>query len=545
MDTTSSQGDSRTAEYCRCGLIFLDGGGIALEGEFAGCPLRRGDRLPPEMLKLKAGEWLLWKGDYLVQAAGRGKAEVLVFRTVRAADHILGPYGETPINEKMVRMLLDNPYEGLTTVDTDGRITFLSPSNEKWFGLKPGQAKGVHLAELSPASRLPEVARTGVPLRAQVLDLQGKTKVTLNLPMKQGKKILGAFGRILFQSPEQVEELAERVRLMERQVERYMTLLEEMRGKGWTFSDILTGDPQMASLIREAKRFADSSASVLLLGESGTGKELFAQALHQASSRRNGPFIALNCAAIPKDLIESELFGYEEGAFSGAKRKGKPGKFELATGGTLFLDEVGELPQESQSKLLRILEERTVERLGGTASVPVDFRLVSATQRDLESLVNKGAFRGDLYYRIHDIPLNIPPLRERVRDIPILAAHFLKEICGREKLPPKSMSQEALEAMMRYGWPGNVRELRGMMRRMAWQARGPVIGLEDLPSAVGVDAPKRPGGTLEEEMAKAERAMIEAVLEAAGGNRARAAKSLGIHRTALYKKMARLGVGRQ
>ncbi|MBI5017482.1 MAG: sigma 54-interacting transcriptional regulator [Deltaproteobacteria bacterium] len=547
MDTRISPPALRTANYCRCGLIFLDGTGRVsglTPGFFAsaGLNLELEAPLPEELRNLEPGQWRFWGEGWFVQAEGREEVEVLLIRPVRSADRILGPYGDCPVNEEMVRLVLDNPYEGLTAVDPEGRVTFLSPTNEAWFGLERGGATGLLLSDLSPASRLPEVARTGVPDRAQLMDLAGQTKVTVNLPVRHDKEVIGAVGRILFQSPEQVQELADRVRTMERQVERYETLLAEMRGRRWSFGDILTTDPQMLRVIDQARRVADSAATVLLLGESGTGKELFAQALHEASRRKKGPFVAVNCAAIPRDLLESELFGYEEGAFSGARRKGKPGKFELATGGTLFLDEVGELPQDSQAKLLRVLEERSVERLGGTSPLSVDFRLVVATNRDLAARVAKGEFRSDLYYRVHEIPLELPPLRARPGDIPLLARHFLAEVCQRESLPSRRLSREALDALARYAWPGNVRELRSLMRQMAWQVQGTTIDSHHLPPTLDRGRTKAVSGTLEEELARAERSAVESALEAAGGNRAQAARRLGIHRTALYKKMARLGV---
>lgn len=477
-----------------------------------------------------------------MQAEGRHGVELLAIRRVRAADHILGPYGENCLNEEMVKMVLDNPYEGLTVVDATGKVTLLSPSNEQWLGLEVGGGRGLDLSAIAPASHLSEVARTGVAEHAQVVDLHGKTKVTVNLPIRRDNKVMGAFGRILFKSTEQVEKLVTKVRTMELQVERFETLLDEMRGKRYSFRNILTKNKEMLMLIEQARRVADSGATVLILGESGTGKELFAQALHEASRRNKGPFIAVNCGAIPRDLIESELFGYEEGAFSGARKKGKPGKFELACGGTLFLDEIGELPLESQAKLLRVLEERKIDRLGGTAPLPVDFRLVAATNRDLMTNVNKGRFRADLYYRINEFPLEIPPLRSRPEDIPLLAKHFLTEVSRREELPMLKISAGATEALISHDWPGNVRELRGVMRQMAWKSQGLTIEPHHLPPALNKGQTVGVSGTLEEQTARTERAAIESALQAAGGNRALTARMLGIHRTALYKKMHRLGM---
>jgi len=547
MDTLPTATLSRKAAYCRCGVVTLDETGrvIALTPDFFDATdlnIKEGALLPDALRGLGPGEWTFLGRDWFVQAEGPQRVSVLVIRRVRAADRILDPYGDSPVNEEAVRMVLDNAYEGLTVVDTMGKVTLLSPTNERWLGLEAGGGAGLALSDIAPASALSDVARTGVAERAQVVDLQGKTKITVNLPIRRDEKVIGALGRILFQSTDQLEELAGRVRAMERQVERYETLLDEMRGERYSFENILTKDPAMRGIIEQARRIAASSATVLILGESGTGKELFAQALHEASQRKNGPFVAINCGAIPHDLIESELFGYEEGAFSGARKKGKPGKFELACGGTLFLDEVGELPLDSQGKLLRVLEERKIDRLGGTAPIAVDFRLVAATNRDLGALVKSSKVRGDLYYRINEFPIEIPPLRSRREDIPLLARHFLTEICRREKLPALRISDDASEALKLHNWPGNVRELRGMMRQMAWKAQGSTIEPRHLPPSLHKGRSTGVSGTLEEQLVKAERDAIESALQAAGGNRALTARMLGIHRTALYKKMTRLSL---
>lgn len=547
MNTPNTTTLLRKATYCRSDIVFLDETGhvSSLNPDFRGATdlnIEEGKLLPEQLRCLGPGEWCFVGRDWFVQAEGQQRPELLVIRRMRAADLILGPYGDCPMNEEMVRMILDSPSEGLTVVDEKGYVTFLSPSNERWFGLESGGGLGIALSDLAPGSRLSDVARTGVADRGQVVDLQGKIKITVNLPIKRDREVIGAFGRILFQSTDQVEQLAGRVRTMERQVERYETLLDEMRGERYSFENILTKDQAMMDIIEQARRIADSSAKVLILGESGTGKELFAQALHEASRRKKGPFIAINCGAIPRDLIESELFGYEEGAFSGAKKKGKPGKFELACGGTLFLDEVGELPLESQAKLLRVLEEQKIDRLGGTAPIPVDFRLITATNRDLGTNVNTGKFRSDLYYRINEFPIEIPPLRSRRGDILLLARHFLNEVCRRECLPVLKLSEGAAEALMSHDWPGNVRELRGLMRQMAWKSQGMTIEPHHLPPSLHKGQSMGISGTLEEQLARAERAAIESALQTAGGNRALTARMLGIHRTALYKKMNRLGM---
>jgi transcriptional regulator with PAS, ATPase and Fis domain len=283
MDIQPATALNRKADYCRCGIVFFDKNGCVTElsPEFAGpedLKIRTGLQLPPKLLGLKQGSWYFWGNDWFIQAAGRARAELLLLRRIHMADHLLGPYGESATNEEMVRMVLNNPYEGLTVVDTNGRVTFLSSENEQWLNLKMGEGAGIALSSFAPTSRLSEVARTGIADNAQLMDVQGKTKITLNLPIKKEKKVIGAVGRILFQDTEQLEKLASRVRTVELQVERYETLLDEMRGHFYTFEKILTHNLAMLALIRQARRIADSSATVLILGESGTGKEQIGRA---------------------------------------------------------------------------------------------------------------------------------------------------------------------------------------------------------------------------------------------------------------------------
>ncbi|MBX6423063.1 sigma-54-dependent Fis family transcriptional regulator [Thermosulfurimonas sp. F29] len=306
--------------------------------------------------------------------------------------------------------------------------------------------------------------------------------------------------------------------------------------------------------IREVFRLIDKVAptesTVLILGESGTGKELVARAIHARSRRRHGPFVPVNCGAIPEELLESELFGYERGAFTGATRS-KPGRFELAHGGTIFLDEIAEMSPKLQVKLLRILQERRVERLGGERAFPVDIRIIAATNRDLEREVAEGRFREDLYFRLNVIPIKLPPLRERKEDIPLLAKHFLARFCEREDLPLKKLSDGALRRLMEYHWPGNVRELENLMERLVILTEGEIIEEKDLPEHIRSASPvpicppgKFPvdGFSLPRALREFERELILQALEISGGVKSRAARLLGIKRTTLIEKMKRLGL---
>jgi len=278
---------------------------------------------------------------------------------------------------------------------------------------------------------------------------------------------------------------------------------------------------------------------VLICGESGTGKELFAQAIHNLGLRKAHPFVKINCAAIPENLLESELFGYDPGAFTGAMPRGKPGKFELAHRGTIFLDEIGDMPTSMQPKLLQVLEEKMVERVGGNRVIPLDFRVIAATNQNLKQLMGEGRFRSDLYYRLNVIPLHVPPLRDRAGDIPLLAEHLIKNIASQAGRPTPSFLPEALQLLENHTWPGNVRELANALERAFTQSQGEQIRECDLPDAV-ITTKARPAAmpqNLHDLQERTEREAILAALEACGFNKSKAARWLGIHRTLLYKKI--------
>ncbi|HEY6475256.1 MAG TPA: sigma-54 dependent transcriptional regulator [Polyangia bacterium] len=323
--------------------------------------------------------------------------------------------------------------------------------------------------------------------------------------------------------------------------------------------------PAIRQIYAVVEKVANTPSTVLISGESGTGKELIARALHENSSRHAGPFIKINCAAIPKTLMESELFGYDKGAFTGAVGA-KPGRFELAHGGTLFLDEIGEIPVEMQVKLLRVLQESEFERVGGIKTIKVDVRLVTATNRDLLAEVGAGSFREDLFYRLNVVPIHIPPLRERHEDIPLLAEHFIAKFNDRLKKEMTAVTPEAIERLVAYQWPGNIRELENLMERTMLFCEGPEIGVSDLPpevagaplSGAGSGASPSAGATGAEEAARpapeslkeavraeterVERELIQRALDATAGNVTQAARKLKISRKSLQTKMKELGL---
>lgn len=319
-------------------------------------------------------------------------------------------------------------------------------------------------------------------------------------------------------------------------------------------------NPKMQEIYKIARRVAPSSSTVLILGESGTGKEVLARYIHYCSGRK-GPFIAVNCAAIPEDLLEAELFGYEKGAFTGAI-KSKPGKFESASGGTLFLDEIGDLCLKLQAKLLRALQEKVIERLGGENPIKVNTRIIAATNQNLEKLVKEGRFREDLYFRLNVIPIHLLPLRERKEDIPLLVNFLVSKICERENIPPKRVSQEVLVALSKYSWPGNIRELENLLERMIILSEGEELTLDDLPPHLRTnlevlstkdelleeksfftkrffELPDITQGeiSLQDLLREVERYYLLRALELSRGVKSKAAKLLGLNRTTLIEKL--------
>lgn len=334
-----------------------------------------------------------------------------------------------------------------------------------------------------------------------------------------------------------------------RSLSYYKQELTRTRDYQYTFDNLIGRGERIKWLKREAQVAARTNSTILISGESGTGKELLAHAIHCASPRRNAPFIKVNCAAVPEHLLESELFGYEEGSFTGAKKGGKLGKFELADGGTIFLDEIGDMPLAMQAKLLRVLQEREVEKIGRTDVVRVDVRVIAATNKDLEQMVKDKEFREDLYYRLNVIDLHLPALRDRREDIPLLIEHFLKTLGTELGRKIKGITPQAESLLVQYDWPGNIRELRNSLERAIALSMNDVLDVEDFKGLSGTEAPFRqkvsamPVGTLAEAVEQAERETIKNALSYTNYNKVAAARILGVHRSLLYRKLKQHGLG--
>lgn len=319
--------------------------------------------------------------------------------------------------------------------------------------------------------------------------------------------------------------------------------LREQLSEKHRFASIISQSPQMEEVLNRAARVAKSKATVLIRGESGTGKELIARAIHSASPWRNGPFVAVSCAALSEGVLESELFGHEKGAFTGALKQYK-GRFERAHGGTLFIDEVGDIPLSVQVKLLRAIQEHEFERVGGTETIHVDVRIVAATNRDLEKMIQQGEFREDLYYRLNVVTIEIPPLRQRRQDIPLLVEHFIKKFARENAKMTQGVSKEAMDLLMKYDYPGNVRELENIIEQAVVLSRKELITTDDLPMTVrGLKSEKElPSGNLEEQVAAFEQKLIREALEKTGGVQTKAAELLGITERNLRYKLKKYGM---
>lgn len=400
----------------------------------------------------------------------------------------------------------------------------------------------IRMPEVDGMRLLERIQAAGLTLPVIMMTAYGTTDTAI-----QAMK-LGAFDYVL--KPFNLEDLLITLRKaveMERMAREVAALRKELAGDSSRAQVMVGRAPAMQELYKQIGRVAASNATVLILGESGTGKELVATAIHHNSARKDGPFVKINCAALPENLLESELFGHEKGAFTGAVSR-KLGKFEVAHGGTILLDEVSEISPAVQAKLLRVLQEREFERVGGTKSIQVDVRLLAATNKNLEELVREGLFREDLYFRLNVVTIHVPPLRERKEDIPLLVEHYLKTLEQPSGKEIKGFSPEAMRLLMSYDWPGNVRELKNVCERVMVMATGPVIMPEDLPYNL------RPEGremeaegrwsnkTLKEIVADVERTVILRALKEHGGNRTRAAEALGINRRSLYAKLKEYGL---
>ena len=448
---------------------------------------------------------------------------------------------------QLYEAVLNNLLSGIIITDPDGLVIFFSKAYGKFLKMDTQAKIGKHCTEVIENTRMHVVAQTGVPEINHPHLIQGKNMVVQRIPIQIDGKMAAVVGHVMFEDVKDVHSLANKLNLLESKVKLYEKELVSLRSSKYSCKNIVGESRIIVEMKRLAAKAAGINAPILLTGESGTGKELFAHAIHHGSERKLFPFIRLNCAAIPKDLLESELFGYEAGAFTGAGSKGKPGKFELAHQGTVFLDEISELPLDMQPKLLRVLEEKELERLGSTKVTKCDFRLIAATHENLEQLVAEGKFRMDLFYRLNVIPFHLPSLKERKDDIAILAEHFIQAISKEFGMPVRKISPEVLRLFERYSWPGNIRELSNILERTLYsmELTEDTVRIQHLPLFLRSMTPEKAntnGSNLRNLRESSEKVALVNAINLANNNKNKAASMLGIHRTALYKKMKKFNI---
>lgn len=453
--------------------------------------------------------------------------------------------------------LFDDSCEGTLAVDDLGQVAWINDKYAAFLGLKaPEDALGKAVEEVIPNSRMREILQTGKPILLDIMMIREQPLVVMRIPLKDDSgKVIGAIGFALYDRLQRLKPLVSKFAELQWALANTQKELAQLRHTKYSISSFVGVSPVSLELKHRARRAAQLDTTVLLLGETGSGKELLAHGIHAASGRAGKPFVGINIAAVPETLLEAEFFGVSPGAYTGADRKGRDGKFKIADGGTLFLDEVGDMPLQVQAKLLRVLQEQEIEPLGSNKITKVDVRVIAATSHDLKQLVADGKFRSDLYYRLNVLPIALPPLRERRADLDALCEHLLEQIAKRTGMPQRELAPCARAALAAYSWPGNVRELRNALEQAGMLTDNLSLKAENFASflpiaAEGAIPPKsvetakqacavRP---LAEAVADVERKLIKSALESTGGNKASAAKMLGISRATLYQKITDYGL---
>ncbi|MGE5472453.1 MAG: sigma-54 interaction domain-containing protein [Bacteroidota bacterium] len=440
--------------------------------------------------------------------------------------------------------------EGAVIVDAKANVVWMNDRYPARLGIAdPAATIGRPIEEVIPNSQMRQVVDSGRAIMLDIMDFGDESFVVTRLPLRDASgTVVGAVGFMIYDDPRHLAPVVSRYQRLRADLAEAERKLAAARRTKYTFASFVGINPACAELKQAARRAARTSSPVLILGETGTGKELLAQAIHAASPRASRHFVAVNIAAVPETLLEAEFFGVAPGAFTGADRRGREGKFKLADGGTLFLDEIGDMSLALQAKLLRTLQEHEFEAVGSNRLETVDVRIIAATSRNLDDMVAAGQFRADLYYRLNVITLKTPALRERPDDMALLAEYLIEVIGRQQDIPLHGISSPALNRLLRHDWPGNVRELANVLERAMLMTDGDIIEVADLdrvmppPRAVQLVAESGASG-IAEIVARAERAAILAALRDSQGNKVQAARRLGISRAALYEKIAALGIG--
>lgn len=450
-------------------------------------------------------------------------------------------------DESFLVNVLESMHDAVIVINAEGDIVYGNRAYSREIGIQVEDLFGMNMADIAPDAVCLKVLRCGRAIieRPHRIPRVGIDIVVNSVPLYKEGALVGAV--TIFRNVTEIKRLSEELERM-----RHFTdhLQEQLFPE--EFKDIIGSNKSFRNMLHRAIKASRSDITVLIQGESGTGKDLLARAIHNAGRRKRRPFVAINCAAIPENLLESELFGFEDGAFTGARKGGKPGKFELASGGTLFLDEIGDMSIVLQVKLLRALQEKEIERVGGTKSVRTNVRIIAATNQNLQREIEEKKFRSDLFYRLNVFNINMIPLRERMDDIPILIAYFQEKFAERENRKKKKLCSSALKVLMAYDWPGNIRELQNVIESAMISCDNGRIEAEDLPEYLLSMAPDhRPSNrflysaagddelNLEEQVCQLERELMLQALKKTANNRSQAIRMLGISRSAFYQKIAK------
>lgn len=442
---------------------------------------------------------------------------------------------------KLLQAVFENAHEPMIVTDKDGKILLLNRSYREFLDVQ--DVLGLPVTDVIENTRMHIVGQAGKAEIADIQKIKGQNMIAHRIPIMDEGKVIAVLGTVLFQDVQELTALAAMVDQLKDELTYYKKELRRRLGSAYHFDQIVGYSQKLQELKQFSQKVAKSDSTVLITGESGTGKELFAHAIHAESRRKMGPFIRVNCAAIPDSLLESELFGYEEGAFTGAARRGKKGKFELANHGTILLDEIGDMPLPLQAKLLRVLQEKEVERVGAVRTMPIDVRVIASTNQDLPSSIKEGKFRADLYYRLNVVSLSIPPLRERLEDLPELVSNMLKQLVESTGVTVRAIDDEVWGVLRNYSWPGNVRELRNVLERALHVMEGDVLKKEHVWLPVSEEmlstAPVRP---LKETLEQTEKETMLRAVKETGGNKLEAAKLLQISKSTFYEKWEKYGL---
>lgn len=441
----------------------------------------------------------------------------------------------------IIETIVENAFGWLVVVDKEGKIIYINKNYCDFLEVEREQVLGKHVAHVIENSRMHIVAATGKEEMADLQYIKGNYMIANRIPIVSDGEIIGAFGTVFFRDTKEWMKMNSHVKSMLTKIQSYIQDID--RSVKYSLDDILGESKQIQSLKEKVKMVAASDISVLIRGESGTGKELFAHSIHQLSNRSHQPFVKINCGAIPEHLLESELFGYEEGAFTGAKKGGKKGKFQLADGGTLFLDEIGDMPLNMQVKLLRALQEGEIESVGSTAPISVDVRIIAATNRPLEKMMEEKRFREDLFYRINVVPFMVPPLRERQEDLSVLTDFFIKKITKKSGKRICGIDSDIIEKFHQYSWPGNIRELENVIEASVHLTSNEIISSDSLPDYLKESAVYPVGKKkLREILEETEMKILFQSLAKFNNDRQLAAKALGISKSSMYEKLKKYGI---